>query len=1004
MTLATTPRVTTPVIATGAAQTVPFTFRVFSDAEIEVLFRDPATDVVTVVPNTGYTITRNPDQNTSPGGSVRTTATAGQEIYLRGATSAAQPATLANQGALWPQVAEEIVDRLAAVVQELNERVSRAPLLPIGSSIDGEAFRAALLQAAQALNSNNALVSDLVVGTPHYVEHQRLKQQIVDLQAAVAALTPAPGSPTPTPTPPPAPAPSGDTFDVSTAIPSPMTLERAGAAHYVSGISTVASASTDVGRYDKAPATGTALGLLLEAAMTNKLEYGEAPGGTGWTAIGGGVTRTTGRTDPKGGTNAVRLQASAGANGIQGQVLGLSGSQAARAWLKSNKGVAQNLRVRDMATNEWVQVTAGTGWQPLTSSGTGTSFFNFTIVASDSETLDVDVWCAAVVETNSTDPSDIPNSGSGTTTKATDRIEIASGLTNGTRDIQIIGRYGAADPTLREFWIRNATVSGNAHAFNASDIEGFPGSLRVTSITYFAAGTAPAPTPTPPPAPTPTPAPTPGPVAPGALGDWAALGDSQTRGWLANPGGAIYAPGDYVKSGLAAVGYTLDYVGIYSGVMEPGGHDVTATGGWTIADLAAQIPAVGALNPDYVSVNIGTNDLASGTARPGIGNDMVALLNSIETECGAIPIFVFAPVNPGWFNSGNHTILKAAMQNWCSQANNRFYRDLSTIGMAGADFNGDGTHYSMAGAQKVAAAMVETIRGYLVTGSGSQAPTPAPASTIYSSQMNSLNEGLPIFFMSKGRAGFDDGSFKYCGGFVYKMNEPGTTGTLILRPWFIGMPEDDGSGNYNYAAAPNSLLELSWFRTYRKPSGAGWGKIYERQDCGNWFNWYDKNQGAQGGTELAEGQRYKTNKAYVASNGKLYIPLNAFIEGNHVMFHGGSGDTFEFVVGSGTGLSQQLQARIVKANASGPDDRANIPIVMNIGCDRTNGKLDEYMHGSMLKIPSDGSYKLLTNINMTTNKACTGCGLLGKNCNSWPGELSQAQVDADPPPIPVFGS
>lgn len=826
----------------------------------------------------------------------------------------------------------------------------------------------------------------------HSDAHGRIEQRLRALEQAVGAIP----APTPTPAPTPAPAPSGDAFNTYGSLPSPMTLTRASIAHSTTAPGTVFEWAVDDDRYDGSPVDGNLLGLLLEGPMTNELPYSESPGGTGWTNIGAGVTRTTGRTDPKGGTNAVRLQAAAGDNGIFGQVLGLSGYQTARMWAKSNTGSALTIRWRDMPTNSWVEVVVPTTWTPLTTYGLGTTFFNFSIIAGPSAALDVDVWCAAVIETSSTSPSDIPNSGSGTTTRAGDVISIPSGLTNGARDIRIVACYGYADATPREFWIRNVTVSGNAHSFNATDIENFPGSLRVQSITYYAAGTAPAPTPTPPPVSTPGTAPVPS-TPPGYIGKLGAAGDSQTIGDTSNVP-PIYAPGDAVKTGLAAAGYTFDYAGIYSGVMSPGGWDVTAQGGWTIANLQAQAPAVGALGLDYLSINISTNDLASSTPRPTIGTEYVAMLDAFEAECGEIPIFVFMPVNPGWFNIGNFTLIKSAAANWCAAKPTRRYHDLSLIGMSGSDFNGDGTHYSSTGAQKVADAMVAAMLTFLQGGADGTAPTPAPPSTVFADQMLNGNEGWPIFYMENGRDGFNPTSSKYCGGFVYRMGEG--YDPPYMRPWLIFMPEDNGVGGYNYASAPNSLLELSWLRVYRNRGGTGWTKIFERKNPGDWFEWYDQAKGAGSDSYTENAKRPLEVRAYT-SNGKLLVPANGFIYGSHVMFHGGSGETWEFQ--SGDWLSMQIQVRMILGDPNGVDDRVRIPIIGDIGADRTTYPINEYFHGSYLRVPNDGSYRLITATNIST-PGCSNCSLLGGPCGAWTGAMSAAQLNANPPPIPTFGS
>lgn len=837
----------------------------------------------------------------------------------------------------------------------------------------------------------------------HNQEHIRLREQIDGILALLNNVPPPGTPPAPTPTPAPTPAPAGDTFDFTAGtMPSGATLTRSTVGwHGTSTPYQLAQKAIDTARFNYVPATGVLLGLLFEQTQENLLHYGRSPGGTGWSDIGAGVTRTTGRTDPLGGTDAVRLQAAAGGNAIFQGITSTPGVQLASLYAKSASGAQHNITVRDPQTNEWTETPVYPDrFQRIAYVGTGTSLFNFTIGAASGEALDIDVWGADFYEDGAHYfISPYPSNAAATATRGQDVLTF-TGLTNGTRDIEIDWRNGnSVDATHYEYGV---TVSGGTYVLEADDISQY--GMNIREVRFVADGSAPAPTPPP------------GAPPPGPLGNVAIIGDSLMRGWLANPGDSsqpIYAPGDRLKTLLAGTGRTLTYVGTETGVMDPGGWDVTATGGWGIAEIDAETANVAALSPAVVFISIGTNDL--GVSYPAIGTDITNYLDDLETAVGSIPIYVGAPVPLSWFDAASYALLYNAMYAWCTGASNRHFVDLGAIGMniSGIDGNGDGTHWSQNGAYKVAGALYTAI-----TGAPTPTPTPAPApstpsspSTIFRTQMESLNEALPIFYMNYGRAGFANGSHKYCGGFVYLMNNVGVTSSLTLRPWFLITPVDNGSGGYNYSSAPNSLLELSFFRTYRRTPPGGWSKIYEMYEnpnSGVWFDWYDANLGAFAGTDIPNDSKTAGQRAYRTGN-KIYVPMNAFITGNHVMMHGGTGETFEYGVDSGDWLSQQIQARIILVNSNDADDRANIPICMNIGCDRTNGVLDEYMHGSYLTIPSDGSYKLITATNMSTYKACGTCGGnvggVYKECYDRPlGVMIGSQLDANPPPIPAFGS
>lgn len=345
------------------------------------------------------------------------------------------------------------------------------------------------------------------MSSKHNTEHELLRAQVNALYALIGQVP----TPAPTPTPTPTPAPAGDTFDFTGAtMPAGATLTRASIGTRISAARTVADASTDVARFDYGVYSGTFLGLLFEPAMTNKLQLGEQPGVSGWSDIGAGATVTSGQTDPRGGTKAVRIEAAAGNNGIFKQASSLTGYQSAILWIKSNTGVAQDVVVRDMATNEWITVSVTTSWTKYVYSALGTTYFNFTIASPSGSAIDVIAWAAQVFDGMSSSalyPSDYPSDTTANATRSADVLTF-TGLTNGSRDIQIdyaeIGLSGLSTETITA-----VSVAGATYVLSAADMTTSE-SARVNEIRFIATGTpAPAPTPTP----TPTPAPTPSPAS-----------------------------------------------------------------------------------------------------------------------------------------------------------------------------------------------------------------------------------------------------------------------------------------------------------------------------------------------------------------------------------------------------------------------------------------------------------------------------------------------------------
>jgi hypothetical protein len=86
---------------------------------------------------THYTVDLNPDQDTSPGGSVEAVAppAAGIKWTLTSAVPAAQAAIFTNGGGYYPKVHENALDKLTILIQQLLELQSRSLLLPVSFNL-----------------------------------------------------------------------------------------------------------------------------------------------------------------------------------------------------------------------------------------------------------------------------------------------------------------------------------------------------------------------------------------------------------------------------------------------------------------------------------------------------------------------------------------------------------------------------------------------------------------------------------------------------------------------------------------------------------------------------------------------------------------------------------------------------------------------------------------------------------------------------------------------------
>lgn len=339
------------------------------------------------------------------------------------------------------------------------------------------------------------------MSSPHDLEHRRLKAAVADLYARIGEAIPN----APTPTPAPAPAPAGDTLTFSAGtLPAACSITRATTAYGRNG-ATVASVAINTARFETTVQGN--VGIVLEQAYTNLFANGQQPGvvANGWSALGTAPTVTAGQTDPAGGTTAVRIQMAGGTNGVRKAVSMSIARYLMTIWLKSNTGVQQEIYLRDPNTNAYASVSVpATGWTKFAMHGIVGTGFNFDIANAMVGAADVIAWSAgfgvAVGLTNAV--SDYPSNSGSTVTRNADVMTV-TGLTNGSRDIQVdyvdepIGNGSIVTQNVLEA----ITVSGGTYAFDPSAItaQAYRVIKQMRFITAGSSSPTPAPTPSPPP-------------------------------------------------------------------------------------------------------------------------------------------------------------------------------------------------------------------------------------------------------------------------------------------------------------------------------------------------------------------------------------------------------------------------------------------------------------------------------------------------------------------------
>lgn len=148
MTISTTTRKAGPYGGDGFTTQFPFVFKVFSKVDLKVILTAVGGVNTTLVLDSNYSVALNPDQNSSPGGTVTySLLTAGQKLTIVGNQVITQPTDITNGSGFYPEVIEDALDRNVISMQQIYEAVARSILFPSTDStgpseLPGAAFRA----------------------------------------------------------------------------------------------------------------------------------------------------------------------------------------------------------------------------------------------------------------------------------------------------------------------------------------------------------------------------------------------------------------------------------------------------------------------------------------------------------------------------------------------------------------------------------------------------------------------------------------------------------------------------------------------------------------------------------------------------------------------------------------------------------------------------------------------------------------------------------------------
>ena len=136
MTINSTTRKTNPFVGNGSAHTFPFTFKVFTDADIVVKKLEASTSIETTLTlglNNDYIVTLNADQNSNPGGSITLKSggnnqnlASGFSLVITSDVDALQGVDLTNQGGFFPEVINDALDKAIIIHQQQQTELDRS--------------------------------------------------------------------------------------------------------------------------------------------------------------------------------------------------------------------------------------------------------------------------------------------------------------------------------------------------------------------------------------------------------------------------------------------------------------------------------------------------------------------------------------------------------------------------------------------------------------------------------------------------------------------------------------------------------------------------------------------------------------------------------------------------------------------------------------------------------------------------------------------------------------
>ena len=166
MTIPATTRKAGPFTGNGSNTAFPFTFKVFTATDVAVIKADVDGVESTLTLDSDYSVTLNSDQDATPGGTVTYPISGSplpstDKLSIKGDVDYQQGTDIPTGGDFNPVVLENALDSLSMQIQQVQEAVSRAAVVPITSAADAEALVADIALLASKIDNLDTIFAGM---------------------------------------------------------------------------------------------------------------------------------------------------------------------------------------------------------------------------------------------------------------------------------------------------------------------------------------------------------------------------------------------------------------------------------------------------------------------------------------------------------------------------------------------------------------------------------------------------------------------------------------------------------------------------------------------------------------------------------------------------------------------------------------------------------------------------------------------------------------------------